>query len=215
MSNNLICNGCEGSKPVVACCYDCAEHLCDYCFTAHKRLKRFIGHNVKESGDLDKETVVLRKPHGKYVCLQHPVESIQLYCQSCDTVVCDKCIISCIHNGHNLAKIDSQTRSKVHEQLFSLSAKVDKDLKLQIKNLEYVKKVEKATNDMVIDVQQKISNTFDTYVSALEKRRKELLDDSESRCGKKMKVLWSEKDSLERIVADMTTMQNFTTNKGL
>ena len=63
---------------------------------------------------------------------------------------------------------------------------------------------------MFTDVQQKISDTFDAYASALEKRRKELLDDSESRCNQKMKMLWSEKDSLERIIADMTTTQNFT-----
>lgn len=76
--------------------------------------------------------------------------------------------------------------------------------------MEYVNKVEKATSDMFTDVQQKISDTFDAYASALEKRRKELLNDSESRCSQKMKMLWSEKDSLERIIADMTTTLNFT-----
>ena len=208
--NNLTCNGCDGSKPVVAGCFDCAEYLCDYCFTAHKTLKRFTRHNVKELADLDKESIMPCKSRRRYVCPQHPVESVQLYCQICDTVVCNKCIISCVHSGHKLSEIDSQTRKNVQKQLLSLLTKVDEDIKIQVKNLEYVKKVEKATSDMFTDVQQKISDTFNAYASALEKRRKELLDDSESRCSQKMKVLWSERDSLERIIADMTTTQNFT-----
>ena len=179
------------------------------CFKAHKRLKKFIGHNVKELTDVDKETITLRKPHGRYVCLQHPTETIQLYCQSCDTVVCNKCIISCAHGGHQLSEIDSVTRKEVDEQLLSLSTNIDKDSKLQMENLNYVKKVEKVTGDMASDVEQKINVTFDSYVAALGKRRRELLTESESICSKKMKVLWSERDSLERVVADMTVTQNF------
>ena len=113
--------------------------------------------------------------------------------------------MSCADSGHKLSEIDSITRKKVHKQLFSLSEKVSKGLKQETKNL----RVEKATNEMATDVQQKINNTCDSYVAALEKRRKELLTESESKCNEKMKMLWSEKDSLERIVADMTT-QNFT-----
>lgn len=165
---------------------------------------------MKELGDLDKETIVPHKPLRKYVCPRHPVETIQLYCQSCDTIICNKCIISCAHNGHNLSEIDSQTKEKVHKELFSLSEKVDEDLKLQVKNLEYIKRVEKVTNDMVTTIPQEINNVFDSYISALGKKRKELLADCESKCNKKVKMLWSEKDSLERVVTDMTTTQNFT-----
>ena len=139
---NLTCKGCDGSKPVVAGCFDCAEYLCDYCFTAHKTLKRFTGHNIKELADLDKpESAMPRKSRtGRYVCPQHPVESVQLHCQTCDMVVCNKCFISCVHSGHKLSEIDSQTRKNVHKQLLSLSTKVDEDMKIQVKNLEYVKK---------------------------------------------------------------------------
>ena len=63
---------------MTACCSSCAEYLCDFCFKVHKKLKKFAGHNVKELADLDKEIVILRKPYGKYICLQYPVESVQL-----------------------------------------------------------------------------------------------------------------------------------------
>ena len=92
-SSDLIqCDGCdESSEPVVACCYDCAEYLCEFCSKAHKRLKKFVGHNVKVLSDLYKdckETIVLRKPQGRYVCARHPTEIVQLYCQSCDIYYC-------------------------------------------------------------------------------------------------------------------------------
>ena len=122
---------------------------------------------MKELADLNKETIIQRKPHGMYVCQQHPVESIQLYCQSCNAVVCNKCIVSCVHRGHTISEIDLQTRKVVCEQLLSLSSKVDESLKVQVKSLDYVEKV---TNTMAVDVQQKINSIFNSYIAELGKR---------------------------------------------
>ena len=87
---------------------------------------------------------------------------------------------------------------------------VDEDLKVHIDDLNYVKKVEKVTSDMASELQQKINSTFDHYAAELEVRRKELLAESESKCSAKMKILWSERDCLERAIADITTTQEFT-----
>ena len=51
--SNLKCDGCENSEPVVAFCDTCFEHLCDFCSVAHKRLKRFTEHSIKDVGDVD------------------------------------------------------------------------------------------------------------------------------------------------------------------
>ena len=183
-----------------------------FCFNAHKRLKKFMDHNVKDLADLDevfKEDIALRKPSALYLCLQHPSEIIQLYCLECDAVVCNKCIVSSEHRGHEFTEIDSQARKEVDDKLISLSTTIDEELKLQIDHLNYVKKVEKVTSDMASELQEKINYTFDSYAAGLEARRTELLAESESKCSAKMKILWSERDSLERTIADMTTTQNF------
>ena len=212
-TRTLTCDGCESSEPVVAFCDTCFEYLCDFCSNAHKRLKKFMDHSVKDLADLDevfKEDIPSHKPSALYLCLQHPSEIIQLYCLECDAVVCNKCIVSSEHRGHEFTEIDSRTRKEVDDKLISLSTTVDKELKLQIDNLDYVKKVEKVTSDMASELQEKINYTFDSYAAELEARRTELLAESESKCSTKMKILWSERDSLERTIADMTTTQNFT-----
>ena len=211
-TRTLTCDGCESSEPVVAFCDTCFEYLCDFCSNAHKRLKKFMDHSVKDLADLDevfKEDIPSRKPSALYLCLQHPSEIIQLYCLECDTVVCNKCIVSSEHRGHEFTEIDSQTREEVDDKLVSLSTTVDEELKQQMDHLNYVKKVEKVTSDMASELQEKINYTFDSYAAGLEARRTELLAESESKCSVKMKILWSERDSLERTIADMTTTQNF------
>ena len=209
--SSLKCDGCENLEPVVAFCDTCFEYLCDFCSVAHKRLKRFTEHSVKDVGDVDlneasKEAIASCKP----LCRQHPKEIIQLYCQECDTVVCNKCIVSSEHQCHRLTEINSQTRSTVDEKLTELSMTIDEELKLHIGSLKYVKRVEKVTSDMAIELQEKINKTFDSYVAELEARRKELLAESESKCSAKMKILWSERDCLERAIADSSTTLEFT-----
>lgn len=209
--SSLKCDGCENSEPVVAFCDTCFEYLCDFCSVAHKRLKRFMEHSVKDVGDIDlnetnKEAIASRKS----LCRQHPNEVIQLYCQECDTVVCNKCIVSSEHQCHRLTEINSQTRSVIDKKLTELSTTVDEELKLHIENLKYVKKVEKVTSDMANKLQDKINKTFDSCVAELEARRKELLAESESKCSAKMKILWSERDCLERAIADSSTTMEFT-----
>jgi hypothetical protein len=209
--SSLKCDGCENYDSVVAYCDTCFEYLCDFCSVAHKRLKRFTEHSVKDVGDIDlseasKEAIVSRKS----LCRQHPNEVIQLYCQECDTVVCNKCIVSSEHQCHILTEINSQTRSEVDEKLIELSATVEEELKQHIDNLKYVKKVEKVTSDMANGLQEKINSTFDSYIAELDARRKELLSESDSKCSAKMKILWSERDCLERAIADSTTTLEFT-----
>ena len=212
---NLKCDGCESSEPVVAFCDTCFEYLCEFCSAAHKRLKKFMGHTVKNVGDLDvdetsKEPIASHKLSALYLCRQHPNEVIQLYCQECDAVVCNKCIVSSEHQCHKFVEINSQTRIAVDEKLISLSTTVGEDLKLYVDQLNYVKNVEKVTSDMASELQQKINATFDSYAAELEARQKELLAESERKCSAKMKVLWSERDCLERAIADFTTTREFT-----
>ena len=207
---DLRCDGCDNLDPAVAFCSDCLERLCDFCSNAHKRLKRFARHNVKQLMDLDDTEFLSLNPRAVHVCAHHPGEPVQLYCEQCDTVVCNKCITSSEHRSHEFSEISSKTRKEVDEKLTSLSTTVDKKLRIQVENLKYVTRVEKATSNMATDIQQKISQTFDSYEAELKARREGLLEESETKCNAKMKVLWSERDSLERTIADMTTTQNFT-----
>lgn len=121
-----------------------------------------------------------------------------------------KCIVLPDHFLHRFVEIDISLKQGVDKQLTSLMAAVDKLLNKQQENLEYVKKIEKKTSDVGDDRNKDISSTFDSYIAAVEKRRNELLKESENDCNSRMKTLWSERDHLERIVADMTATLQFT-----
>ena len=54
-----------------------------------------------------------------------------------------------------------------------------------------------------------IKKMFDEFISILQKRRDDLLAESEERNNTKLKVIWSEKDLLEQMIAKLTTTLNF------
>ena len=206
-SAKLSCDECDSTESVVSLCDDCSEYLCDFCTTAHQRQRRFVGHKIRKTWEVDVKKDKQRKSTF-LLCPKHQSETIQLFCQQCDAVVCNECIVN-NHSAHKLSKINSITRESINEQLLSLASKIDKELTLQEENLKYVTEVEKVTSDMATEIQRKIDNDFDAYIAALETRREKLLADSEDKCTAKLKVLWSERDCLERVIADIDSNTKF------
>ena len=63
---------------------------------------------------------------------------------------------------------------------------------------------------MAADLQSTINQVFDSYIATLEARRAALLAESERKCNSMLKVLWSEKDGLEKTCTELTAVLGFT-----
>lgn len=95
------------------------------------------------------------------------------------------------------------------KKLSDTSSTVHTALETFEKSLKYVEAVEKVTNDSGTKIQEDIKKMFDEFIFNLQKRRDDLLAKSEEKNNVKLKVIWSEKDFLEQMIAKLTTILSF------
>ena len=210
MKSSLRCGLCESTDPVVVYCEDCSFPLCEFCHKAHQRLKPYNGHSVKPVNEIDSNLLsrASKKHLGNLTCSKHPIQVTQIFCSSCDELVCCECVIEG-HEGHRFVGINSETRYTMEKKLSDTSSVVRTALEVFKKNLKYVETVEKVTNEAGVRNQADIKTMFDDFISILQKRRDDLLVKSEERNNAKLKLVWSEKDFLEQMVAKLSTTLSF------
>ena len=209
--NQKQCSLCESSSdPAINYCDDCSYLLCDVCSKAHERQKQYRQHIVKSLDEVDSSLLATKAQSQTHqlTCLKHPNQTPQIYCKSCDVLVCCECIIEG-HEGHKFGGINTKTRSEVEEKLSVTSSAVRELFQTFRENHEYVASVEKVTSDVTTKMKADINETFDSFITVLNQRRDELLTNLEENCDAKLKSLWSEKEGLEKTIAKFTTTLGF------
>ena len=192
--NVNTCEQCDEQGTAVSYCNVCSTHLCESCTAAHKTMKYLKSHEIEslQSG----KTYLPVKKDKILPCSQHPDKSLELYCKTCQCLVCMLCIVAS-HNRHDLGNIDSETRKGVQEQIEDLVTEVESKLAEYETNSEYVSEVEKETVEESVQIKGEINSLFDSIVSALETRRAVLLETVEASFNKDLKELWAQKEHVE------------------
>ena len=208
----LCCGLCENTDPVVSYCADCSSPLCGFCLKAHHRQRQYNGHSVKSIDEVDLKllcsTSTPQKHAAHLVCSKHHTQVPQIFCSSCDKLVCCKCIIEG-HEGHKFVGINPETRREMEKKLTDVSSKVNNVLQSFEEKLQYVTDVEKVTNDAEMQAKADIKKMFDSFIATLQSRRDSLLAKAEDHYSAKLKLLWSEKDYLEKTIARLSTTLRF------
>ena len=206
---SVLCEECVSSEPAIAHCTQCSSYLCEYCSGAHKKMKRFCDHDVISLQDLDHEKL-LPKPHPHpHHCPRHPKEVLNLYCKSCNVLVCCNCIVI-THQGHTFGCIDEDTRTKVEEILEDLSYSAKETLTEFRRNLKYVNEVEKVTTGNATKLKDEINAVFDERVAALESHRASLLEEGENKYNTSVKSVWAQREYIEQKVEALSSTVRFT-----
>ena len=198
--NVNTCEQCNEQCTAVSYCSVCSAFLCESCTLVHKTLNFLKSHKIKS---LESGRAYLPVKKDKILpCSQHPDKSLELYCKTCQCLVCTLCIVAS-HNGHKFGNIDSETRKGVEEQIEDLVAEVESKLAEYEINLEYISKVEKETVDEPVQIKGEINSLFDSLVTTLESRRAVLLETVEVSFNKDLKELWAQKEHMETTIAGL------------
>ncbi len=174
------CEGCDTSDPPVAYCTDCRAFLCDFCSTAHMRMKLCRNHRVIPKENLGQEPLERRK---EMFCIWHATcgEPMRVYCKTCQIPVCCHCIVAS-HQAHILVNIDQNTRKEVQSKMTSLAETVHQRLARYEESQMFIGQVEKRANSRPNEIKTAINATFDRLAAALESRRARLLEEADMRC---------------------------------
>jgi len=86
------CGMCSSQDtPPASFCEECEEYLCEYCNGAHRRMKLFTDHHVVALSEFELESF---NPKPKvYYCQQHPQNVVQLFCETCNQLLCGNCVV--------------------------------------------------------------------------------------------------------------------------
>ena len=98
----LICGFCTTGDVAVGYCIDCGEYLCECCRDViHKRGKMFSSHKVVSSGEAASlKRVAPMTDNSAPHCTIHTEYRIEVYCRTCVSFVCCKCVLEYPHKEH-------------------------------------------------------------------------------------------------------------------
>ena len=189
-----LCESCDSKAKATAYCYDCPAHLCESCVSLHQVIKFLKGHKVE---DISSEGVIKKYPlsleNRTIYCSIHPEKKFELYCKTCQCVVCVLCFVAS-HNGHHIGNIDSDTRTEVIE---GLVCQVKAKLGEFEEDLRYINEIEQDKTKESISLKEEINKSFDSLVAAIEARRTALVEEVEAASVKDLKEIWAQKEVVE------------------
>ena len=93
---------CEKCKKRVATsfCRNCGQFICARCTETHQEWDEFSSHEVITLGQLEGDVAQLFPPKKKVMfCSKHPTKELDLYCETCEELVCRDCTVR-IHRDH-------------------------------------------------------------------------------------------------------------------
>ena len=161
----MICQQCDENNKAVSYCKTCSDYFCDSCQQAHNRLKLFRGHTTVE---LESKTGTQ-----SFKCFLHPYEQMNIFCQTCKTLVCADCFETS-HNGHIKRIVDDRLLERAEKAIANSVHQVQLKQREFEENLDYLQSIEKSKTSELIQLKDKIDKKVDLMIVRLEARRAEL-----------------------------------------
>ena len=190
-TRDKICQQCDESNKAVSYCKTCSDYFCDSCLKAHKRLKLFRDHT----------TVELESTQG-FKCFLHPYEQMNIYCQTCKTLVCADCF-GTSHNGHIKRSVDDRLQERAEKAIANSIHQVQLKQREFEENLDYLQSIEKSKTSELIQLKDKIDKKVDLMIVRLEARRTELHTKVGNTYTADLEKLVVEREYHERSVSNM------------
>ena len=195
------CGQCRTQK-VVSFCSECESYLCDLCHQAHTRMAIFQTHKVVDSSQAQ------MKPKPKsFKCLDHPKESLDVYCVSCKVVICRDCALY-THQGHKF-KPGEDAATDIKRRLTSNRDQLQTHLETFRSHAKTIALIEKHVTTYPDKMKSFIMSHFEALKLQLEQRKATLLRDVDTQYNGFSKTLYCEKDIVETGICKIQAGINF------
>ena len=167
------CDQCTRSDPVQALCLDCSEFLCNHCFEHHKYGKESQKHNMMPLNELrSKKEGITITPKSKFaLCQEHELE-LNFYCETCDQLVCQYCIMKeHFNHDHDTVKKMASKHRKELDKIMEPVEKMIEGLSVACKKVSNVRDKIGAQAD---DIDKEIDRYYEELHQRLQQQRDEL-----------------------------------------
>ena len=203
---STLCENC-GKDKVAAYCSECALHICASCVGCHKTMKVFAGHNVMKGGEVLSTKQLAANNIIKFLCSKHKMKQLELYCQSCEKLICLNCTIV-DHKGHVFDFVESLAtvfKTEVHSAVGGI---VDKEQSIQ-QAIVNVEKVKEELTQQGNGLAHSICDVFGQLESTLQKEKEALLQQTKHMVEKKIGFLSTQAEMLLISQTAFKSLQRF------
>ena len=200
------CDQCVREDPVEVLCLDCSIFLCNYCYGHHKYSKVYQNHNMMPINELrSKKEGITIKPKSKFaLCQEHELE-LNFYCETCDQLVCQYCIMKDhLKHDHDTVK---KMATKHRKQLDKIKEPVEK----MIEGLSIARKKVSNMRDKIgtqaVDIDKEIDRYYEELHQRLQQQRDELKKELHEACRQKKKDVTLQLEEMEHTQAQLQSIK--------
>ena len=206
-----ICGFCTTGEVAVGYCNDCGVYLCECCRdVVHKRGKMFISHSVSSIEEAISITSSNLTRFFKQIslCSFHPKYELEIFCKTCDILVCSMCMLETTHKGHSY-DFFKNVQDELMERIKSMTQRVKEKENIVKNSLSFVKKFEQQVCSQRDKLEAEINSTCDEYIKKVQAMKEELLKQVESKFTEDRKTIWATKDHLEVMLYQIQSCEAF------
>ena len=201
---------CEKCKKRVATsfCRNCGQFICAFCTQIHQEWEEFSSHEVITLDQLEGDVMQLVPPKRKVMfCSKHPTKELDLYCETCEELVCRDCTVR-IHRDHQYDLV-TDAFQKHKEVLVTSLQPVEWQLDTVTKSLQQLDTQCQQITDQRETLVGNIHKTIRQLQEALEVRKTELVGQLDQITQQKLKILASQRDQMELVQFQLSSCLDF------
>ena len=201
---------CEKCKKRVATsfCRNCGKFICALCTQTHQEWEEFSSHEVITLDQLEGDVAQLVPPKKKVMfCSKHPTKELDLYCETCEELVCRDCTVR-VHRDHQYDLVTDAFQKHKNVLVTSLQP-VEQQLDTVTKSLQQLDTQCQQITDQREALVGKILKTIRQLQEALEVRKTELIGQLDHITQRKLKTLAAQRDQIELIQTQLSSCLDF------
>ena len=194
-----LCDNCKESDSITSC-YDCGGHfLCESCVKIHKNIPATKNHNLIILKDISMPTSSFTSVKNFPLCQKHPEELLKLYCQDCEILICQDCVLV-QHKTHKFSFVDDVIEEEKQRFKDVTLPELDKILTSTKEAITGVEQMQEKNCSWKNQHVAQLNKTFQEITRKLNNHKKFLLD--------KINQITEESSSpLEKQKGDLTTLK--------
>ena len=179
-------------------CRDCGQFICGKCTEIHQIWKELSSHEMVTTDQLQVEVTRFVPPKKKEMfCSKHPTKELDLYCESCEELICQHCIVR-VHRDHQYDLVSDVFPKHKDAIVFSLQP-VEQQLGAVNKALEHLDTKSHNIKGQREMVAENIHKAIKRLQDLLETRKMELIGQLDQIAQQKLKSLAAQKDQIELV----------------
>ena len=205
----MVCGNCtKDIRTATSYCRDCGEFICAACVDIHAQWDKLSKHEVVPLDEFEKKVKQLDalKKMTLY-CSLHQGKELELYCETCEELICHNCIVK-KHKDHQYdLVIDTfeQQKGEIIALLEPVEGHLENVNKVLVQIDEHSKSVKSKRDAIAAEIQQKTRE----FQEMLEVRKEELIGELDQTTQQMLKNLAAQKDEVETIQTQLASCLSF------